>query len=90
MRLTDGQYWSGLLVMLLAIFAIVAGFMIYWRKVDRDILKEDRKRLKAWAEDYAERLAQRRFRDYVKNLRITLPIELINESDIKWGDDSDK
>ena len=88
MRLTDGQFWGGIVVLYLTIITVVVGFLVHWRKIDKDILDEDREALKDWAYRYAKRLAQKMFREYVRNLVITFPIELINESDIEWGDDN--
>ena len=88
--LTDGQYWCGMAVLMLSGVLLVAAFLWHWRKIDRDILREDRKRLTAWAQRYARQLAERMFREYVRNLRVNVPVQLINESDIPWGDGKEK
>ena len=86
--LTDGQFWGGMLVLVMFIVAIVCGFLGYWKQVNRDILKEERKQLHDWAMQYAERRAHELLREYVSNIRIEVPVKLINESDISWGADS--
>lgn len=87
--LTDGQYWGGMVVVMLFIIAIVWLFLWHWKKINRDILNEDRKRLNEWAHRYAEQLAEQMFREYVRNLRVNVPVRLVNESDINWGERKD-
>lgn len=86
--LTDGQFWCGMAVLLLMVVAVVAGFLWHWRKIDRDILRDDRKRLHDWAMRYAEQRAHELLREYVASIRIDVPVRLVNESDIDWGADS--
>ena len=88
--LTDAQFWGGIAAMFAAIAAIVAGLVISWRRTAKEVLREDRARLVSWARKYAQQLAEQMFREYVKNLRINVPVALINESDIDWGEDRNK
>lgn len=88
--LTDGQFWGGMAVLMLSGVLIVAAFLWHWRKIDKDILRDDRKRLTAWAQRYARQLAEQMFREYVRNLRVNVPVRLVNESDINWGDGKEK
>ena len=83
--LTDAQYYGGMIVMMLFIVAIVCGFLGHWKSINKDILREDRKRLQEWAREYAERRAHELLREYVASIRINVPVRLINESDISWG-----
>ena len=85
--LTDAQFWGGVAVLMGGIALLVFSFLVHWRKVDNDILAEDRRRLKRQAEEYAERLAEKRFREYIASVQINFRPTLINESDIDWGDD---
>ena len=89
MRLTDGQFWGGMAITVLFQIALAAGFLWHWRKIDRDILRDDRKRLTAWAQRYARQLAEQMFREYVRNMRFNVPVRLVNESDIDWGERKD-
>lgn len=84
--LTDAQFWGGAIAMMLFIVAIVCGFLGHWKSINKDILREDRKRLQEWAREYAERRAHELLREYVANIRINVPVTLINESDINWGE----
>lgn len=84
--LTDAQYYGGMIVMMLFIVAIVCGFLGHWKSINKDILREDRKRLQEWAREYAERRAHELFREYLASIRINVPVRLINESDIPWGE----
>lgn len=86
--LTDAQFWGGVLVLFAGIGLLVFAFLVHWRKIDNDILKEDRARLKRQAEEYAEKKAQSLFREYVAGIRVNIKPALINESDIDWGDNS--
>lgn len=87
--LTDNQFWSGMAVTVLCIILIAAGYLWHWRKIDKDILREDRRRLTEWAHRYAEQLAQEMFREYIRGMQINFKPTLINESDINWGDGKD-
>lgn len=87
-KITNAQFWGGMAVLMLSGVLLVAGFLWHWRKIDRDILRDDRKRLTAWAQRYARQLAEQMFREYVASIRIEVPVKLINESDISWGADS--
>lgn len=88
--LTDAQFWGGIATMFAAIAAIVAGLVISWRRTAKEVLREDRARLVSWARKYAQQLAEQMFREYIRNLRINVPVALINESDIDWGEDRNK
>lgn len=85
--LTDAQFWGGMITLLLFITAIIAGFLAHWQQISKDILRQDRKRLHEWAVRYAEQQARVLLREYVANIRIEVPVQLINESDYYWGDD---
>lgn len=85
-KLTNAQFWCGMAITVLFQIALAAGYIWHWRKIDRDILREDRKRLTAWAQRYARQLAEQMFREYMRNLRVNVPVRLVNESDIDWGD----
>lgn len=84
--LTDAQFWGGTAMMFAAMAAIVIGFLGHWHSINKDILKDEKQRLTAWARQYAAQLAEQKFREYVRSIRINVPVELINESDIDWGD----
>lgn len=89
-HITDAQFWGCMAVLMLSGVLLVAAFLWHWRKIDRDILRDDRKRLTAWAQRYARQLAEQMFREYVRNLRVNVPVQLINESDINWGESNRK
>lgn len=88
--LTDGQFWGGMAVLMLSGVLIVAAFLWHWRKIDKGILRDDRHKLTLWAKDYAQKLARQMFMDYVRGMQINVPVQLINESDINWGDGKEK
>ena len=55
----------------------------------RDILRDEKRRLRAWAEQRAEIMAEERLRELLLRVRIRVPVTLINESGIDWGEDND-
>ena len=56
----------------------------------RDAVEEDRRRAKAKAEEAVERMARRRVREILCSIRFVMPVTLINESDIDWGEGGGK
>lgn len=86
--MTSAQFWGGVAVAIGMVIAVVAGFLYHWYRINRDILHDERKKLTVWAERYARQLAEQMFRDYVKGIRINVPVRLVNESDINWGESS--
>lgn len=69
--------------------ALAAGYCLHMRAVVLDILRSEKKRLLAWADERAERLAEERVTELLRHLRINVPVTLINESGIDWGEDND-
>ena len=88
MTLTTAQFWGFVTVMTGLMVGVVAGFLYHWYRINRDILHDERKKLTVWAERYARQLAEQMFRDYVKGIRINVPVRLVNESDINWGEEN--
>lgn len=93
--MTNAQFWTCAGILLGGIIALAAGFLIHWRRIDKDILDEDRRRLKeqydcerkrlrAIAEAYAEEKALALYKQRVHTAQV--PVHLVNESDINWGE----
>lgn len=92
-HLTNGQVWLGFGILFAGIALLVFSFLVYWRRIDNDILKEDRERLRRECNEYkrkmdayAEKKAAEMFRQYVKHMNLNVPIKLVNESSIDWGE----
>ena len=92
-HLTNGQVWLGFGILFAGIGIMVFAFLVHWRKIDNDILQEDRERLRRECNEYkrkmnayAEKKAEEMFRQYVKNMRLSVPIRLVNESSIYGGE----
>jgi hypothetical protein len=94
-QLTNSQFWICAAILIGGLVALAAGFLIHWRKIDKDILAEDRRRLKerydfernrlrVIAEEYAEEKAIALYKQRVHTAQV--PVHLVNESDINWGD----
>lgn len=80
MRMTDGQFWSGILVLVGFFAAISIGVILHWRSLMKDELKQEKEKAWRWAKREARRMAM----DAVKNARINVKTVLTNESDVKW------
>lgn len=89
-HLTNGELWAGLLVAIGAVIFIAGGYVLHLRKIVMDIIKDEKARLRAWAVKYAEQLARQRLAELLRNVRINVPVTMINESDIDWGEDERK
>ena len=89
-HLTNGELWAGLLVAIGAILFIAGGYVLHLRKIVMDIIKDEKARLRAWAVRYAEQLARERLAELLRHVRINVPVTMINESDIDWGEDERK
>lgn len=94
-QLTNSQFWICAAILIGGMVALTAGFLLHWRKIDKDILAEDRRRIKerydyernrlrVIAEAYAEEKAQELYKKRVHTAQV--PVKLINESDMDWGD----
>lgn len=85
-HLTNGELWAGLLAAICAVIFIAGGYCLHLKKIVQDILKNEKARLRAWAVKYAEQLARERLAELLRNVRINVPVTMINESDIDWGE----
>lgn len=82
--------WIGFLVAVSVIGILAAAWCLHLKMIVDDIIRSEKKMLREWAEQYARKLAMKMLKDLLRNLRITFPVELINESDIDWGEKSRK
>ncbi|MBQ6041903.1 MAG: hypothetical protein IJL32_14170 [Oscillospiraceae bacterium] len=88
--MTNGETMMCLLIACGTIASLAAGYCLHMRAVVLDILRSEKKRLQAWADERAERLAEERVTELLRHLRINVPVTLINESGIDWGDGKEK
>lgn len=84
--MTNGETMMCLLIACGTIGALAAGYCLHMRAVVLDILRSEKKRLRAWAEQRAEIMAEERLTELLRHLRINVPVTLINESGIDWGE----
>lgn len=80
--MTNAQFWGGMAVLVCALASLAAGFILHWRCLMQDELRERKRALDAWA----DREAQRRALEMLRNAEINFKPTLINESDIDWGE----
>jgi hypothetical protein len=66
---------------------LVGGYWLHLRIVAKDILDDDRKKLREWAYKEAQIRADEQVRDILSSLQVNMPVVLVNESDMNWGDD---
>lgn len=65
---------------------LLGGYWLHMRIIARDILAEDRKRLREWAYKEAHIRADEQVRDILGNLNVNIPVKLVNESNMDWGE----
>lgn len=80
MKMTDGQFWAGFLVLVGAISAIAIGLILHWRALMQAELEEEKEKAWRWAKREAKRMAI----DAVRNAHFNVKPVLMNESDMKW------
>lgn len=85
-HLTNGEIFAGMCMAVGAVIFIAGGYCLHLKKIVQDILKNEKARLRAWAVKYAEQLARERLAELLRNVRINVPVTMINESDIDWGE----
>jgi hypothetical protein len=51
-----------------------------------DVLKEERQKLRDWARKEAQIRADEQVRDILGNMQVNMPVVLVNESDMNWGE----
>lgn len=83
-----GEFWLAQLISTGVCAALAATFCLHMRAVVRDILRDEKRRLRDWATREADRRAHERTVELLRHLRISVPVTLVNESDIAWGDDT--
>lgn len=83
--ITTADFWTAIAGIAIADLLIVGGYLLHFRSVAKDILRDEKYRLRDWARQHAEQLAQ----EYIRHIHIDVPVALVNESDIDWGDRKD-
>lgn len=85
-ELTAGEVWTAVILLLIAEAAIFAMILHNVMTAARDAVNDSRRRARREAEQIAEQEAQRRVREILRTVEFRLPVALINESDIDWGE----
>lgn len=88
--MSSSTMFLGFVVAVLAIAVLAAGQCATVRRTAQDIIRKEKERLRAWAYQYAEELAHQRVKEILSDLRISVDVKLVNESDLAWGQDSIK
>lgn len=65
---------------------LLGGYWLHLRMVAKDILDDDRKKLREWAYREAQIRADEQVRDILNNLQVNMPVVLVNESNMDWGE----
>ena len=81
------SFMAGFAVASVIAFILVGAYWLHLRIVAKDILDEDRRKLREWAYKEAQIRADEQVRDILSSLQVNMPVVLVNESDINWGDD---
>lgn len=88
--MTNGQIIACLFIVCGGAIGGAAAYCLHMRSIMRDILRDEKERLRIWARNHAEMMAQERLADLLRHLRVNVPVTLVNESDIDWGDGKEK
>ena len=88
--MSDSMIFAGFVVTVTAVVVIAAGHCATIKRTALDIIRKERERLRSWAYQYADELAHQRVKEILSELRISVNVELVNESDLAWGQDSIK
>ena len=67
-------------------FILIGGYWLHLRIVAKEILDDDRKKLREWAYKEAQIRADEQVRDILGNLNVSIPVKLVNESNMDWGE----
>lgn len=86
--MSSSMMFLGFVVAVLAIAVLAAGQCATIKRTAQDIIRKERERLRSWAYQYAEELAHQRVKEILSELRISVDVKLVNESDLAWGQDS--
>lgn len=65
---------------------LLGAYWLHLRIVAKDILDDDRKKLREWAYKEAQIRADEQVRDILGNLNVNIPVKLVNESNMDWGE----
>lgn len=79
-------YFIGILFLLAAFAFIIIGYMVHWKKIVTDIIEDEKRRVWAEAEAEIEARAEERAKEILNSIQYSKRIQLINESDINWGE----
>lgn len=85
--LTAGEIWAAVLAVSAAQTLIFGGWALHLRSVVKDILREEKHRLRLDAARQADLLAHKRVREILSSLRVEVGVQLVNESDTNWGEE---
>lgn len=86
--MTDGQIIACLFIVCGGAIGGAAAYCLHMRTIMRDILRDEKERLKVWAAGRADVMAQERLKELLHHLRINVPITLVNESNVDWGEEN--
>lgn len=67
-------------------FILIGAYWLHLRCVMDDILKDERKKLRDWAYKEAKIQADEQVRDILSSMQVNMPVVLVNESDMDWGE----
>lgn len=88
--LTPGEIAAGLVAITVAEAIIFGLIVLSIVVVARDVIAEEHRKAKFLAHQNAEKIARRRVKEILRNTQFIMPVSLINESDISWGEEGQK
>ena len=79
-------FMAGFATAFIIAFILIGGYWLHLRIVAKDILDDEKRKLREWAYREAKIRADEQVRDILGNLNVNIPVKLVNESDMDWGD----
>ena len=84
--LTPGEIAAGFVAVTVAEAIIFGLIVLSIVIVARDIIAEEHRKARLRAQLHADRMARRRVKEILRTTRFIMPVTLINESDMDWGE----
>ena len=79
-------YVIGIAMLIAAIVAIICGYMAHWKRIVEDIIEEEKRKVWTEADAEIEARAEELAIEILSSIRFTKMVELVNQSDINWGE----
>lgn len=76
----------GFLAAAIPLTVLFGMYLLHMKCVADDVLKEEKRKLREWAYKEAQIRVDEQVRDILSSLEVNMPVVLVNESDMNWGE----